>query len=32
MLMAALWGWNKALRDSKPDLAARWLEKLVRYA
>jgi hypothetical protein len=32
MLMAALWGWHKALRESKPLLAARWLEKLVRYA
>jgi len=32
MRMAALWGWHKALRDSKPELAARWLEKLVRHA
>ncbi len=28
MLMAALWGWHKALRDAKYDLAARWLERL----
>jgi hypothetical protein len=32
MLMASLWGWHKALRDRKPELAARWLEKLLRLA
>ncbi len=32
MLMASLWGWHRALRDQKLELAARWLEKLVRYA
>ncbi len=32
MLMASLWGWHKALRDHKLELAARWLEKLVRHA
>ncbi len=32
MLMASLWGWHRAVRDRKPELAARWLEKLVRYA
>ncbi len=32
LLVAALWGWHKALRDQKPELAARWLEKLVGHA
>lgn len=32
MLMAALWGWHKALRESKAELAARWLERVVRHA
>jgi hypothetical protein len=32
MLMAAFWGWHKALRESKWLLAARWLEKIARYA
>jgi hypothetical protein len=32
MLMASLWGWHKALREAKWLLAARWLEKILRYS
>lgn len=31
MLMAALWGHHKAMRDGKSELAARWVEKIVRF-
>lgn len=31
MLMAALWGHHKAMRDGKHELAARWVEKIVRF-
>ncbi|MGG5811815.1 phosphotransferase family protein [Falsiroseomonas sp. CW058] len=31
LLMAALWGHHKALRDGKHELAARWLEKILRF-